>query len=418
MYRIGSIFILAAMLLVGAASLAQAADNNAWYWNGSESTSWSNNANWTPTTFGGSGLWWTGGSVINNGGTVTIANGDNVTDSSGNDSSNGGSGQGNIFVGGSSGLLGGNGGSGYVTMSGGTLSGGASYVTEVLGVDAGGSGIFAQSGGINAPYMVPPQGQNILNPGTFSSLQLGYSKGGYGEYDMSAGSLQVNVINVGGNNAGVLNAGTGVFTQTGGSVGIWTSQKTQPIGLMVGGNWTTTTVLSATPITYSSFGTYTLGNAGGTGSPLFVGGCEAIGVTGTGTFTQNCGTNAIVGGGDFGGKPGTQSVPYNSQTGALLLGWYGGPNWHRQGRQGALSRPGRGDIQPQRWCFDRWPAVLVATAAWRSSASAAQASSIKPAGPIFPLSNSTSVDKRAISFTPSRFLLAQPMEPTTSALVC
>ena len=57
--------------------------------------------------------------------------------------------------------------------------------------------------------------------------------------------------------------------------------------------------------TFSSLGTYTLGNANGTGSPLFVGGVEAIGITGTGTFTQNCGTNAIVGGGDFAGTPGS-----------------------------------------------------------------------------------------------------------------
>ena len=57
----------------------------------------------------------------------------------------------------------------------------------------------------------------------FSSLQLGYSKGGYGEYDMSGGSLGVNVIYLGGNtdsqfmSGGSMNCGTGVFTQTGGS---------------------------------------------------------------------------------------------------------------------------------------------------------------------------------------------------------
>ena len=33
------------------------------------------------------------------------------------------------------------------------------------------------------------------------------------------------------------------------------------------------------------------------GWPLFVGGCELVGGSGTGTFTQNSGTNAIIGGG-------------------------------------------------------------------------------------------------------------------------
>ena len=43
---------------------------------------------------------------------------------------------------------------------------------------------------------------------------------------------------------------------------------------MVGGNWTSQHYLGKTATTYSSSGTYTLGNADGTGTPLFVGGCE------------------------------------------------------------------------------------------------------------------------------------------------
>ena len=67
----------------------------------------------------------------------------------------------------------------------------------MLGVDSG-SGIFTQSGGINVPY-VGHHGMTGDHNLTFSSLQLGYTNGGYGEYDMSGGSLGVNVIYVGGN---------------------------------------------------------------------------------------------------------------------------------------------------------------------------------------------------------------------------
>ena len=151
----------AAMFLLGTASLAQAQSGNATYWNNPGTAAWSSSANWTQSTFGGSGLWWNGGSVINNGGTATIAAGDNVTDGGGNGGGNGGSGQGNILIGGSAASLGGNGGSGYVTMTGGTLKNlGSTPLTEVLGVDTG-SGIFTQTGGINVPYLSVPQGQDI-----------------------------------------------------------------------------------------------------------------------------------------------------------------------------------------------------------------------------------------------------------------
>ena len=89
----------------------------------------------------------------------------------------------------------------------------------------------------------------------------------------------MNVINVGGNilsdytgsgTSGM--AGTGVFNQTGGSVGSLDPSgngANNCVGLMVGGNW------SGTPYSYgtaaagpvfnaSSSGTYTLGNANGT----------------------------------------------------------------------------------------------------------------------------------------------------------
>ena len=82
--------------------------------------------------------------------------------------------------------------------------------------------------------------------------------------------------------------------------------------------------------TYTSLGTYNLSDPNNTGSPLFVGGVECVGVSGTGTFNQSGGTNAIVGGGDYNkagagaALPGYFDVPYGSYTGALMLGWYSG----------------------------------------------------------------------------------------------
>ena len=305
--------MIAAALCVAGASSAQA--QYMWYWNGTGSAAWSGMANWTPGTF--SGTYWYRGSVINNGGTATIAAGDSVTDGSGNAT---------IFVGGSSGSLGGNGGNGYVNMSGGVLDSSSSPLQEVLGVAAG-SGIFTQSGGVNNSMF---HVDNI--PGDFSSLQLGCTPGGYGEYDLQGGGLNACAIFVGGNNglapqtgSGVVDAGTGVFTQTGGSVGSFgIGGSNNAVGLTVGGNWTNGNSYSRTPLSCSALGTYTLGNADGTGAPLLVGGVEGIGVSGTGTFTQNCGTNAIVGGGSGTGAVGEPGVSYNSSVGALLLGWYSG----------------------------------------------------------------------------------------------
>ena len=221
-------------------------------------------SNWQPTT----GDWsvvsnWSSigggnGSFINNGGTATITT--NVTDYSGS---------GYVYVGGNGG------GNGYVNMTGGILNpnGSSTPGYEAIGV-ASGSGIFTQSGGINVPYTaVPSADGNELDTGMYSSLQLGYSKGGYGEYDMSGGSLGVNVIYVGGNtdsqipyNKALMNAGTGVFTQTGGAVGSLgtlglSSSANNAIGLMVGGNWNGSNINVWDATTYSSLGTYTLGTA-------------------------------------------------------------------------------------------------------------------------------------------------------------
>ena len=110
----GVIALAAAVLIAASAARAQNPYVN--YWNvapSSGTASWSNTANWTYST-NPSSFFLNGGSVIDNGGTATIAAGDNVTDATGS---------GYVGVGGSSGDLGGSGGSGYVTMSGGASDG-------------------------------------------------------------------------------------------------------------------------------------------------------------------------------------------------------------------------------------------------------------------------------------------------------
>ena len=203
-----------AVLLVATASLALAQSTGTGaYWNVAGPADWSTAGNWVSGPFGGVGagdqpVWVNTGTVINNGGVATIGAGDNVTDSTG---------AGYVFVGGSD-FLGGSGGNGYVNMTGGTLSG---KVHDILGV-ASGSGIFTQSGGVNIPYA-----RNINSssgwPTDFTSLELGYSNGGYGEYDLSGGAVGANAVYVGASEYTVfnstMNAGTGVFNQTGGSVG-------------------------------------------------------------------------------------------------------------------------------------------------------------------------------------------------------
>ena len=266
--------LVAIVFLVGAASLAQAQTNNSLYWTPSGPAAWSDAGNWTP----GVGVYGGYGSIINNGGTATIAAGDNVTD---NSPYNATSGYQFVYVGGSSSALGGSGLSGYVNMSGGTVnsSSSATPLQEILGV-ASGSGIFTQTGGVNLPYAATPLAVNI----NFNALEVGYSNGGYGEYNLQGGTVGASAIYVGGNvasqyaNGVLMQAGTGVFNQTGGAVGSYGingfgSSANNAVGLTVGG------VVGGTSVgrgNYcSSVGTYNLGN--GTSSPLLVGGCEVVG---------------------------------------------------------------------------------------------------------------------------------------------
>ena len=212
-------------------------------------------------------------------------------------------------------------------MAPSTVRSSSTPLQEILGV-ASGSGIFTQTGGVNLPYAATPLAVNI----NFNALEVGYSNGGYGEYNLQGGTVGAAAIYVGGNvasqyaNGVLMQAGTGVFNQTGGAVGSYGingfgSSANNAVGLTVGG------VVGGTSVgrgNYcSSVGTYNLGN--GTSSPLLVGGCEVVGASGTGTFTQNSGTNAIVGGGLATWTMGAAGVYYNNAMGALFLGWYAEP---------------------------------------------------------------------------------------------
>ena len=316
--------MIVAALYVAVASSAQA--QNMLYWNTTGSAAWSGTANWTSGTFYGS--YYNGGSVINNGGTATITAADNVTDGTGN---------GTIFIGGSSASIGGNGGNGYVTMSGGVLNSNNSPLQEVLGVAAG-SGIFTQSGGVNNSMFATNN-----YPGDFSSLQLGSSPGGYGEYDLQGGALDACAIFVGANNglgvsnpSGLIDAGTGVFTQVGGSVGSFgSSGSNNAVGLMVGGNWSGGR--SRTPLSCSAVGTYTLGNANGTGRHCSSAASRASALPAPVLSPRIAGPTPSLAEGLAPGLSAVPPVAYNSSAGALLLGWYSGTQ-----RPGAGAYAGNG----------------------------------------------------------------------------
>ena len=131
----------------------------------------------------------------------------------------------------------------------------------MLGLTAGNSGIFTQSGGTNMSMVHAGDNQRY-----YTALSLGFVPGAYGQYNLQGGNLDPAAIFVGGNTSqgsSVPNAGTGVFVQTGGSVGITGVTGTKAVGLAVGGNWMGTDAHNPTSFNTSAVGTYTLGNADG-----------------------------------------------------------------------------------------------------------------------------------------------------------
>ena len=180
------------------------------------------------------------------------------------------------------------------------------------------SGVFTQTGGVNCPFTSGPTNPSF-GSSSYNTLEVGFGNGGYGEYDMSGGSVGANCIYVGASAANTtVSYGTGVFTQTGGSVGRLAagSSSVQPVGLMVGGNWTSQYYWEQGGSTQYRRGDLQHERR----NTLFVGGIEVVGANGTGTFTQNGGSNEIVGGGKLSA---TLTTSYRNDYGALILGQYG-----------------------------------------------------------------------------------------------
>ena len=144
MNRIKSfVTLIAVVLLVAAASLAQAQSS---LWNVTNGD-WSNSANWL------SGPWnysnnLGDGTIIDNGGTANITT--TVSELTGN---------GNIYLGDA-------GGNGWINMTAGQMNSSSATPTNYYFGIAAGSGVFTQSGGINVPF----SGATGTSQGYYSSL--------------------------------------------------------------------------------------------------------------------------------------------------------------------------------------------------------------------------------------------------------
>ena len=182
---------------------------------------------------------------------------------------------------------------GGTSVLAGTLALTGTMVGPAVVVGCGGAANFTQSAGINAPttlYLgynpgssgtytlsgagnLSPFGEVLGNAGTGSftqsggsntvatTLYLGYFSGSTGTYTLSGGSLSASSQYVG-------NSGTGSFTQSGGSNTVFTAMY---LGNSAGGS-----------------GSYSLSGTG-----LLSAAAEYVGYWGTGSFTQSGGSNTV-----------------------------------------------------------------------------------------------------------------------------
>jgi fibronectin-binding autotransporter adhesin len=210
------------------------------------------------------------------------------------------------------------GGVGVLTISDGTFDV-SSSVGFGLVVGGTGTGTVTQSGGT----------VTITSGPTSGGLELGRSAGGSGTYSLSGGELNVNREAVAGPGAYVLvgNAGSGAFTQTGGTVSI---EGTLTLGASAGGSGTydlsgTGTLLEAEHVVIRT-GTFTqsagrvsidTNSPGPTGGSLsiFVGGAYALSAGPTNDSRLEVEYTEIIQGGVF-----TQSGGTNKVDGPLSLG--------------------------------------------------------------------------------------------------
>ncbi len=149
------------------------------------------------------------------------------------------------------GLIVGDVGNGYYTLSAGSLS----AANEFIGNSSGGTGTFIQSGGTNTVTGV-------------GELILGNNYGSTGSYTLSGGSMSAVIETIGDESTGSSLGSTGTFTQSGGTNAVGAG------GLILGNN-------------PNSTGSYTL-SSGGLSAPI-----EYIGYGSNGTFTQSGGTNTV-----------------------------------------------------------------------------------------------------------------------------
>ena len=152
-----------------------------------------------------------------------------------------------------------------------TLTGGTFTASQSEFIGYGGNGTFNQSGGTNT-----------INAGgnPASTFNLAALAGSTGNYNLSGGQLSANKAEV------IGEAGTGIFTQTGGTNTLLSSNSLY-LGRSTGGN-----------------GTYTASSTPTTSAVLNVGGDVNVGVSGTGTLnvqgTANVSITALsdIGAGD------------------------------------------------------------------------------------------------------------------------
>ena len=189
--------------------------------------------------------------------------------------------------------------------------------------------MFTQNGGVNSAVPEP-------SAYYYSEVQLGPSKGGYGEYDLNAGLLtrapftsppaiiitkimpaRACSTKTADPSAQLVPAGSAVGT-------------IRRLELTVGGVWNMVNNLTngGGGFYTAASGSYNLGptnSSNATATPLLVGAVEVIGANGTGTFTQTCGTNAFIGGGGVqGNAPNSTPDAFDNQDAPLVLGFFGG----------------------------------------------------------------------------------------------
>jgi hypothetical protein len=185
------------------------------------------------------------------------------------------------------------GGAGSFNQNGGTNTIGSAGYNLCLGYDVGSSGTYnLNSGALNDMPSEYPEVVGIYGTGNFyqkegttntvgSELELGLEAGSHGAYYLSGGVLSTNYVGL--STVLIGYAGTGTFTQTGGTFNV-TGTSNIDIGYAPGGSGTY--LLSAGSVNIGS------GVVSGLNSNLVVGGSQTFGPGGQGLFKMS-GTGSL-----------------------------------------------------------------------------------------------------------------------------